>query len=144
MSGTYRAICIMSLCVASYALTDAQRRILVSPSNEIIRLFSANALKQGSRFRDLPNKSSTFCGSKFVFGYPPSYYPANSNFASYPNDLMGMWFVAPAPGTIDTLLWELDDAPGVQSDTMAEVRIYRSNIYHGSGPGYGPYAPPPC
>ena len=133
----------ITLLTLSFLLTCSvysQYRILVKPNDEVIPLekggYAVDIIK--SRSHTMP----TSCGSNyFKFGYTEEIYPPSSNFGSYHKDALGMWFIAQAEGTLDTLYWYMNDIGN--SDSTLSIRIFKSNIYHGQGPGFSPY-PPPC
>jgi hypothetical protein len=54
---------------------------------------------------------------------------------------MGEWFVAPVRGTIDTFYFIPNGSISTVDSTVI-VRIFKSNIFPGHGPGYD--YPPPC
>jgi hypothetical protein len=125
---------------------NAQQRYLVSPRGELYLLRDGESasvamnriLGRGS----LAGRCDTVPASTLVEGFPESHYPANSNVAVHHKDVVGEWFVAPAPGIIDSIFWENLGSVGAK-DSSVEVRLFKSNIYPGHGPGYYPY-PAPC
>src|SRR5262245_3075699 len=85
----------------------AQQKYLVSPTDDFIPITkgtSAVSILQTKFGRDVASAASA-CTDQAMFGYPPSLYPSTVNHVGRHKDVMGMWFVAKATGTIDTLFW---------------------------------------
>jgi len=99
---------------------------------------SASEIVRGMASRQL---SSMVCTDQGTFGYTREQYPGtNIPFEAFHQDIMAMWYVAPASGTIDTVfVYNLDVGT---LDSTVTVRIFNSNIYPGSGPGYNGYPKP--
>src|SRR5713101_2407592 len=124
-----------------FAIAHSQQRLLVSPNSEIIPLKRNERMIAAAKLLRLTNPAATLCGNKFTFGYPEELFPPNANFGAFHKDVMGEWFIAPASGTIDTIFWEALGSVGAL-DSLVSVRIFKSNIYPGRGPGFRPYRPP--
>ncbi|MBI4548751.1 MAG: hypothetical protein HY707_12270, partial [Ignavibacteriae bacterium] len=118
----------------------AQERLLVNPNNEVIPLQKGESAFEVAKKYVLKRSSSSECPDKITFAYRPKDLP-NTNFGAMHGDVLGMWFIAPASGTIDTLFW-MAFAVGAP-DSLIYIRIFKSIIYPGRGPGYPPY-PAPC
>ncbi|MBI5020320.1 MAG: hypothetical protein HZB59_02695 [Ignavibacteriales bacterium] len=121
-------------------ITFGQVKYLVSPNNEVI------PLKPSERAVNYINSKSgvrlqSSCKVDFIFGYSPDVYQPTSYFGGNHKDVFGQWFVAPADGTIDTLFWSMSEVNNY--DSTVSIRIFKSNIFRGQGPGFSPY-PPPC
>ncbi len=123
------------------ATTYGQQRVLISPNNEVIPLKRGDNVTDVAKKYGVRTQTASVCGTRFTFGYPDVLFPPNSNFGTYHKNVMGEWFVAPASGTIDTIYWENLGSIGAL-DSLLSVRIHKSNIYPGRGPGFGPYRPP--
>ncbi len=133
-------ILLPGLLLAAYS-AGAQQRVLVSPNGDAMILkgsASASEIVRGMASRQL---SSLVCTDQGTFGYTRDQYPGtNIPFEAFHQDIMAMWYVAPASGTIDTVfVYNLDVGT---LDSTVTVRIFNSNIYPGSGPGYGGYPKP--
>ena len=120
----------------------SQERILISPQDEVIPLKRGESALQVARHHGLGQRSSGECTDHFTFGFDEGRFPPNNNFGSRHKDVVADWFIAPAAGTIDTIFWESLGSVGAL-DSLVSVRIFKSNIYPGRGPGNAPY-PPPC
>ena len=125
----------------------AQQKYLVSPNDDyfpIPRKGSA-ALILKSRMERISGMTSA-CTNQALFGYPEDIYPASVNHVGRHKDVMGMWFIAKASGTIDTLFWNVPTSGGTVGalDSTIYVRVHESNIGPDLGPGVrpGPYNPP--
>ncbi|MBA4311720.1 MAG: hypothetical protein C0417_03725 [Chlorobiaceae bacterium] len=117
-----------------------QLKYLVSPNDEVIPLKpNERAVNYISSKSGVGLQSS--CNGDFIFGYSPDFYPSTSRFGGNHKDVFGQWFIAPADGTIDTLFWSMDEVNNY--DSTVSIRIFKSNIFRGQGPGFSPY-PPPC
>jgi hypothetical protein len=119
-----------------------QVKYLVSPNNEVIPIKPndrvVNYISSKSR---VTFQSSCDSNSNFIFGYSPYVYQPTSYFGGNHKDVFGQWFIAPADGTIDTLFWSMNEVGNI--DSTISIRIFKSNIFRGQGPGFSPY-PPPC
>jgi len=119
---------------------NGQQRILVQPNNEIIRLNKSESALSILDKEVTKNKRDCF-SNLFRFGYSSDIYPSPAIFNSFHKDVLGMWFVAPASGTINTLFCYIENVRNYYSPLS--IRIFESNIYPGHGPGFSPY-PSPC
>ena len=126
-------------------VTDAQKRYLVTPDNELIPLRrSARASDVITRRSGLPlSSASASCGTRFTFGFPDDKFPPVTEFTANHKDVLGEWFVAKATGTIDTIFWLGGTSIGALDSTIY-LRIHNSRIGPDYGPGVrpGPYKPP--
>ncbi|MBI4548750.1 MAG: T9SS type A sorting domain-containing protein [Ignavibacteriae bacterium] len=132
---------LIVLTVLAATLAHAQERLLVNPNNEVIPLRKGESAIEVLKDYKINRSVESVCSDKFTFGYTPDNYTPNTNFGARHKDVLGMWFVAPASGTIDTIFW-MSFEVGAQ-DSQISVRIHQSNIFPGHGPGYPPY-PAPC
>ncbi len=121
-------------------ITQAQQRILVAPGGDVRPLTgreSASSIvrSEAARFQ------AAACSDQGTFGYSKDQHPnANVQFEAFHKDIVAMWYTAPANGTIDTVfVYNLD--VGTQDSTVT-IRLFNSNIYPGSGPGYDGYPNP--
>jgi hypothetical protein len=125
---------------------NAQQRYLVSPRDKAYPLRDGESASAAlNRILRMPSgaaRCDTMPASTLVGGFPEHLYPANSAVAVHHKDVVGQWFVAPAPGIIDTIFWQNLGSVGAK-DSLVEIRLYNSNIYPGHGPGFYPY-PAPC
>ncbi|MBA4312520.1 MAG: hypothetical protein C0417_07810, partial [Chlorobiaceae bacterium] len=124
----------------------SQKRFLVSPNQEVIPVTKYSSPSEEISKRIVKGTSSVTgnCSGTFIFGYEPSVYVTTSNFGMYHKDVLGQWYVAKAAGTIDTVYWEMFGLIGTPDSTV-NLRIHRSKIGPGSGPGFGAFASqPPC
>jgi hypothetical protein len=119
-----------------------QVKYLVSPNNEVIPIKpNDRAVNYISSKSSVTLQSSCDGSSNFIFGYLPDIYSSTSNFGGNHKDVFGQWFIAPVDGTIDTLFWSMNEVGN--ADSTVSIRIFKSNIFRGQGPGFSPY-PPPC
>lgn len=135
---------LLALLLIPGERVDAQKRYLVSPTQEVIPLTPQESAESIIEVRSTGKLvSGGICGAKFTYGYTPNYYPPNSNFGAYHRDVMGQWFVAKAVGTIDTIFWRNRASIGAYDSTIY-IRVHRSIIGPDFGPGVrpGPYNPP--
>lgn len=123
----------------------AQQRILVSPNQEIIPLHNGEGaiheIMKGMSKSDL--KISSICPGAFPFGFAPDQFPPNTQFTAGNGDVIGQWYVAAAPGTIDTIFWCMGGS--IESyDSIVNVSVHVSTIGPDYGPGIrpGPFNPP--
>ncbi len=133
------------LCtIALSATLFAQQKYLVSPNQEVIPVppaSSARALLNNQHRHGLPS-SFIQCDPHPQFGYIPPECPiCPGTFGFSHGDVMGEWFVAPARGTIDTI-YIVSNGTISTLDSTVRVRIFKSNIGPGHGPGYD--YPSPC
>ncbi|MBI5216173.1 MAG: T9SS type A sorting domain-containing protein [Ignavibacteriae bacterium] len=130
---------VLALLLMS-SLLVAQKKIVVTSSGDVI------PIKQGQQVESAmidheARKTNAACTGETVFGYKKAEYPCNNNFVGYHRDVWGQWFLAPSSGTIDSFYFYLADQNNLQ-DSSVKVAMWKSNIFPGSGPGYGPYNPP--
>ncbi|MBI5021185.1 MAG: hypothetical protein HZB59_07100 [Ignavibacteriales bacterium] len=124
----------------------AQQRFLISPNHDAFPIpkYSSPSAEIAKRIAKNTFSTSANCTGTFNFGYPTDVYEYNINHIIYHKDVLGQWFVAKAAGTIDTVYWFQLDRIG-SPDSTINIRIHRSKIGPGSGPGFGPYtSQPPC
>jgi len=131
---------IIFLVLACALTAPAQQRILVSPDGDARPLTGRDNVS-GIVRAEAARIFSAACSDKGTFGYSLDLYPgANIPFEAFHKDIMAVWYLAPANGTIDTVfIYNLD--VGTQDSTVT-VRLFNSNIYPGSGPGYDGYPKP--
>lgn len=121
-------------------LVFGQVKYLISPNCEVIPIeLNGCVVDYISSKNGFELQSS--CDGNFIYGYSPDIYPSTSNFSGNHKDVFGQWFVAPVDGTIDTLYFSINDVGN--ADSIVSIRIFKSNIFRGQGPGFSPY-PPPC
>ncbi len=124
------------------ATSFAQKRVLVSPYGDAIPIGknegAADILKRSMQKQ---SSSTMVCTDKATFGFTAAQNPnPTTNHIGFHQDIMAMWYIAPASGTIDSIFWW---ASGVGSlDSTVTLRLFESNIYPGSGPGYNGYPKP--
>jgi hypothetical protein len=78
------------------------------------------------------------CTGKATFGYPPDLYPSTTNHIAFHNDIVAEWFSPPATGTLDSVFW-FQSANVCAPDSGLVLRLFKSNIHEGHGPGYEGY-----
>jgi hypothetical protein len=141
MKKLFPILAILSLLLVLPA--HAQKRFLVSPLGDAIPLGknegAAEILKRSMARTKAP--ASMTCTNKATFGYSAYDYPnPQTNHVAYHQDIVGMWYVAPASGTIDTVFWWASDVGSL--DSTVTLRLFKSNIYPGKGPGNDGYPKP--
>ncbi len=129
----------------------AQKKYLVSPSQEVIPLTKDQTAKQVSEFiKKYSRNVNDACSSDIIYGFPPDKYPTDVNFGFYHKDVCGQWYTIPADGSIDTVIFHTlgsvgpgPEQPGSMDSTIY-FRIFTSYIDEAHGPGVrpGPYRPP--
>ena len=131
---------VLSLLLIGASLSVAQQRIVVSPNGDARALTGRESAHDVVRAAAGQARSAA-CVNKGTFGYSRDAYPgANVQVEAFHRDIMAMWYIAPANGTIDTVfVYNLD--VGTEDSTVT-IRIFNSNIYPGSGPGYDGYPSP--
>ncbi|HLF15184.1 MAG TPA: FlgD immunoglobulin-like domain containing protein [Bacteroidota bacterium] len=136
-----KKLCVLFLIFAAAAF--GQKRVLVSPYGDAIPIGknqgAAEILKRSMTGTNAA--SPMVCTDKATFGFSADLYPnPNTNHIGFHQDIMAMWYVAPASGTIDSVFWW---AAGVGSlDSTVTLRLFQSNIYPGNGPGNDGYPVP--
>ena len=141
-----KTILLLTSLLLSAGSADAQKRYLISPTNEVHELQPGqSALSMVRKLNGAgPATSSSVCSDKATFGYTTTAFPVTQVYKTYAKDIIGQWFVAKASGTIDTLFWYM---PGEIStyDSTLYFRIHESYIGPDFGPGIRPGAyDPPC
>ena len=135
-------IILASLFLCSFGF--AQNKVVITSEGDVIQL------KKGESSREVAGQLGMLkqgpdlippCGTNLSFGYDPNHFPCNIPFVGYHHDVWGQWFLSPASGTIETLFVAMNDQNEMESG-IAKIRIFRSNIYPGRGPGYPPYNSP--
>ncbi|MBI5020017.1 MAG: hypothetical protein HZB59_01135, partial [Ignavibacteriales bacterium] len=124
----------------------SQKRFLVSPNQEVIPItkYSSPSDEIAKRTARAASSLTADCSGTFVFGYERPIYVPTSRFGATHKDVLGQWYIAKAAGTIDTVYWYHNGSIGTPDSTI-NIRIHRSKIGPGSGPGFGPYtSQPPC
>ncbi len=122
-------------------LASAQVRYLVTPNNDAIPLKPGESSAEAARRIGLPQSLQGGCSDTQQVGFMPDRAPTQAEYRIGPGGVVGMWFVVPASGTIDTVFWMGGSI--VSSPEPLLLQIHRSNIYPGHGPGTPPY-PDPC
>ncbi len=131
---------VFALC----GISTAQQRFVVSPNQEVIPIppgSSAQELIARRSRPTLPSNIQAPCSGEAVFGYDPVHFPVDSRFGFSHKDVLGEWFVAPARGTIDTFYFYPNGSISA-IDSEVIIRVLKSNLSPGHGPGYD--YPPPC
>jgi hypothetical protein len=110
-----------------------QKRLLVSPDNEVIPIHKgqpASEIIKGVTKSRMDIGEMT-CPSSLQYGY--NGYETDYSLTGHHREVIGMWFVTPTTGTIDTIFWEgeTNGAP----DSLVYLQIHKSNIGPNSGPG---------
>jgi hypothetical protein len=121
----------------------AQKRVLVSPFGDAIPIGKNQGAAEILRkaLRRAPATASAVCTDKATFGFTAAQNPnPQTNHIAFHQDIVGMWYVAPASGSIDTVFWWAADVGSL--DSTVTLRLFHSNIYPGSGPGYDGYPKP--
>lgn len=120
------------------AVTNAQKRFLVTPNSEAIPLKSGESSIEAAQRIGLV--STTYQYPKYT---TPS-YPSEVIFNAGHKMLLAMWYVAPASGTLDTFYFMTGPAVGAK-DSLVWMRINATIIGPSYGPGVGVYeSAPPC
>ncbi|MBI3189362.1 MAG: T9SS type A sorting domain-containing protein [Ignavibacteriales bacterium] len=122
------------------SLLFAQKKIIVTSAGDIIPIKKGQSAERAVQEYEA-RKTNAVCTDQTTFGYKKSEYPCNNNFVGYHRDVWGQWFIAPSSGTIDSFYFYMADQNNLQ-DSSVKVAIWKSNLFPGSGPGYGPYHPP--
>ncbi len=120
----------------------AQSRGSVSPKNEVIPHRQDNSEFSAAKNQGHRLASTTDCGKELMFGYSENMFPPNIYFGAAHKEVLAMWFVAPASGTIDTLFLDIHETGKL--DSVISLGIFKSNVYPRHGPAYPPYPPPSC
>lgn len=128
------------------ASLPAQKRYLVSPHGDAIPIGknegAADILRKTLEAKRLAPAQTLVCTDKATFGFTAAQNPSpDVNHIGFHQDVMAMWYIAPASGTIDTVFWWASGDLG-SADSTLTIRLFESNIYPGSGPGYGGYPKP--
>jgi hypothetical protein len=123
------------------APAPGQKKILVSPYGDAIPIGKTQSIKEVIKRYMAKTVTSAVCTDKATFGYTLAQNPGfETNHIAFHQDIVAMWYVAPASGTIDTVFWYASDVGSL--DSTVTVRLFESNIYPGNGPGYGGYPKP--
>ncbi len=130
---------LLFLLLPSFALS--QQHLLINPNNEVFGLKKGESALSTVARSVQSTQDPLSCSSR-QYGYPPGSYPTDTRFLALRRNVMAMWFVAPASGTIDSLFWTMND-PHQLNDSTLWLRLARSNITTTNGPGVGAY-PTPC
>ena len=117
----------------------SQQRYLVTPNDEFIPMRGGESFANAVHRAKEESSKQSACGTKFIFGYVSSHL--YESFGAKHKDVMAQWYVAKASGTIDSIFIE-DPGPVGNYDSSVSIRIFRSNIQPGIGPGFGPYRAP--
>ncbi len=126
---------LLPLLLLLGALTSySQQRYLVSSRGDAIPLTKGESALHAAQRAGLAPLSG--CTSEATFGYTPANFPATTTHIGFHNDIIAEWFTAPASGTLDTVFWFMGQGVCAQ-DSQLTLRLFKSNIYPGHGPGYG-------
>src|SRR5260221_436060 len=134
---------VVFLLLSISASLMAQSKVIVTSTGKTIHLQDGMSSERAVRRAGLlPDAPAGNCdNSATSFGYPLSAYPVNNPFNGYHKDTWGAWFICPASGTIDSFYFVMHGTNDMQ-DSIAKIRIFKSALYPGHGPGYGTYNPP--
>ena len=113
----------------------SQQRYLVTPSNEAIPLL------QGESALEAANRAGILSSDNVSRGFNPQQFPTEIEFPTYHKMVVGMWFTAPATGSLDSVFWMGGDCGTLES--LVFIRFHESTVGDDRGPGIAPY-PPPC
>jgi len=123
------------------AFASGQKKILVSPYGDAIPITKSYGVRETIKRFMGKNVSSAVCSDKATFGFSLEQNPGfDINHIAFHQDIVAMWYVAPASGTIDSVFWYNSDVGSF--DSTVTIRLFESNIYPGSGPGYSGYPSP--
>ena len=115
----------------------SQQRFLVSSRGDAIPLAKGQSpLSVAKEVGLFPEGAG--CTGLATFGYPPALYPSTTNHIGFHNDIVAEWFMPPANGTLDSVFW-FQSANVCAPDSQLVLRLFKSNVYPGHGPGYGGY-----
>ena len=132
------------LVLATASALMAQKRVLITSDGDAILLKKGESALEAARIQGLIKEgqiSSATCGTTTSFGFDDKHYPCNQPFVGYHHDVWGQWFISPSSGTIESLFVYTNDQNDMDGG-VGRVRILKSNIYPGHGPGSGPYNVP--
>jgi len=119
-----------------FTLTSfSQQRFIVSPANETI------PIKSGESSIEVAKGAGILSASNYSRGYNPQLIPPELEFPTYHKMVVGMWFTAPATGTLDSIFWMGGECGAIES--LVYVRTHNSLVGPDWGPGVPPY-PPAC
>ena len=112
---------IIFLVLVCSLTAHTQQRILVSPNGDARAITGRESISDIVR-ADAAKMLNATCSNKGTFGYSTDLYPgANVQFEAFHKDIVAMWYLAPASGTIDTVfVYNLD--VGTQDSTVT-VRL---------------------
>ncbi len=131
-----KKLLILILLVA--ATSFGQKRILVSPYGDAIPIGKNQGAAEMLKRSMLKTSGTMVCTDKATFGFTAAQNPnPTTNHIGFHQDIMAMWYVAPAAGTIDSVFWWASDVGSL--DSTITLRLFESNVYPGVGPGYGGY-----
>src|ERR1051326_1267046 len=128
------------LCLFIVQLAFSQERYLVNGRGDAFPLRKgesgvALAKRLGFLAPDLE------CSPQATFGNTPDRFVPDAGTYGTHKDILCSWFIAPASGTIDSVFWIQGNAVCAQESTVF-LRILKSNIYPGHGPGYNGFPAP--
>jgi len=137
-----KLILLLVVCTtALMAQPDGRKKILVSPGGDAIPITKNMNIREVIKKYNAKKVTTAVCTDQATFGYSLNQNPSfDVNHIAFHQDIVAMWYVAPASGTIDTVFWYASDVGSL--DSTITVRLFESNIYPGSGPGYGGYPKP--
>jgi hypothetical protein len=126
---------------------NAQQRFLVSSAGEVRPLPAGQNAKRvidGILKHDHLLQAGA-CSPNLNVGYDDANYPANLSHTATHKNLFAEWFLAPYNGKIESVYVHMAQGQGDLSNDggFLSLRIHKSNVFAGSGPGYGVYPTPP-
>lgn len=131
---------VLATLLAS-TLMLGQRKVVITSGGRVIPLQNGESSFDVAQRYGIIRRTTASCGNTTVFGYTNKAYPCNLPFVGYHHDVWGQWFLTPSSGSIDSIYIDANDQNEMTTGT-AKIRIFNSNIFPGSGPGYGPYHVP--
>ncbi len=133
---------LILMCLFTSWVATSQHRIIVTSSDDVIPLKKGEtAFEAVNRIGLMKTNKQTLSCDQISFGFTPDTFKCNLPFIGFHKDTWGEWFLAPTNGRIDTFYFQSNDQNDMK-DSSVIMRIFRSNIYPGHGPGYGPYPSP--
>jgi hypothetical protein len=156
---------ILSAILLLSCMTFAQKRVLVSPANDVVvpipkgygasaYLKKIMAARRTENAKKAPKKTTGVCNAHFIFGDCPVNDPHSVNGTEVTNidnignanDIFAMWDSTLEAGTIDSMFFNVDvnstDPWTGGTDSVVSLRVFGSNIYPHHRPGDGGYLPP--
>lgn len=133
-----KSVILIFCCLPFTAL--AQQHVVVSPNDEVIPLRHNEGIATAAQKHRATQSVAYTCGNRPNLGFIPD--PRDFEIVGLRHkDVIAQWFLAKATGTIDTIFWAAVGSVGALDSTVS-FRIFKSNVYSGRGPGFGPYRAP--